>query len=104
MATETIACWSGDRVPEVNGYYLVLMLLLKLSTTGADPELLGGAPIPKGGHLPNILVIFSEKPYEIKYILVHSGRGMPGAPSKSATEQGRFLCAIHYAVEMFMNN
>ena len=40
---------------------------------GADPELLlGGAPIPTGA-LPNILVIFSEKPYENKEILVRRG-------------------------------
>ena len=35
--------------------------------SGADPELLlGGGAIPREGRLPNILVIFSEKPYEIK--------------------------------------
>ena len=34
---------------------------------GADPELLlGGGTNPQGGRQPNILVIFSEKPYEIK--------------------------------------
>ena len=35
---------------------------------GADPELLGGAPIPGGGggRLPNILIIFSEKPIILK--------------------------------------
>ena len=35
-----------------------------------------------GGRLPNILVVFSEKPYEIKEILVRKGGGLaPGAPS-----------------------
>ena len=40
-----------------------------------DPELLlgGGANPWGGGRLPNILVIFSEKPYEIKEILVRRG-------------------------------
>ena len=43
-------------------------------STGSDPELLlGGGTNPKRGRLPNILVIFSEKPYEIKEILVHRG-------------------------------
>ena len=32
-----------------------------------------GAPIPRGGRLPNNLVVFSEKPYEIKEILVRRG-------------------------------
>ena len=44
-----------------------------------------GAPIP-WGRLPNILVIFSEKPCEIKEILVRRGERVPGAPPpKSAT-------------------
>ena len=42
-------------------------------TSGADPELLLG--IPRGGRLPNILVIFSEKPYEIKEMLVRREGG-----------------------------
>ena len=43
-------------------------------TPGADPELLlGGGTNPYGGRLPNVLIIFSEKPYEIKEILVHRG-------------------------------
>ena len=33
-----------------------------------------------GGRLPNILIIFSEKPYEIKEILVHRGMRAGGAP------------------------
>ena len=37
------------------------------------------APIPRGRRLPNILIIVSEKPYEIKEILVCGG-GAPGAP------------------------
>ena len=37
-----------------------------------------------GGRLPNILILFSEKPYEIKEILVRSG-GRPPTP-KSATD------------------
>ena len=41
---------------------------------GADPELLlGGGANPGGGRPPNILVIFSERPYEIKEILVRRG-------------------------------
>ena len=53
--------------------------------SGADPELLpGGGHQSLGGHLPNTLIIFSEKPYEIKEILVHRGH-MPGVPPKSAT-------------------
>ena len=53
-----------------------------------------GAPIPGGGRLPNILVIFSEKPYEIKEILVRRGGR---APPKSATESNRkrFHLSIH---------
>ena len=48
---------------------------------GADPALLlGGGVNPWGGRLPNISVIFSEKPYEIKEILVRRGGGAPGAP------------------------
>ena len=42
-----------------------------------------------GGHLPHILVIFSEKPYEIKEILVPrggAGRGRWVRPPKSATK------------------
>ena len=46
---------------------------------------------PWGGRLPNILVIFSEKPYEIKEILVRWGGGAPGAPPKSATTVESFL-------------
>ena len=42
-----------------------------------------GAPIPRGC-LPNILIIFSEKPHEIKEILVHRGAHV-GYPAKSAT-------------------
>ena len=39
-----------------------------------------------GGHLPNILIIFSEKPYEIKEILVCRGEAAcQGHPPKSAT-------------------
>ena len=35
--------------------------------TRADPELLlGGVPTPSRGCLPNILIKFSEKPYEMK--------------------------------------
>ena len=38
-----------------------------------------------GGRLPNILIIFSEKPYEIKEILVCGGGGACQVhPSKSA--------------------
>ena len=53
-----------------------------LDITGADPELLlGGGANPWGGALPNILVVFSEKPYEIKEILIREGgaarRGRP---------------------------
>ena len=40
---------------------------------------LEGAPIPRG-RLPNILIIFSQKPYEIKEILVRSGARAGGAP------------------------
>ena len=49
--------------------------------SGADPDLLlGGDANPwGGGRLPNILVVFSEKPYEIKEILVRRG-GALGAP------------------------
>ena len=48
---------------------------LRLTITGADPELLlgGGTNSWGGGHLPNILVVFSEKPYEIKEILLRRG-------------------------------
>ena len=55
---------------------------------GADPELLlGGGANPWGGRLPNILVVFSENPYEIKEILVRKGgeARARGAPPKSAT-------------------
>ena len=52
----------------------------------ADPELvLGGAPIAGGGCLPNILVIFSRKPFEIKEILVCRGGTCRVHPPKSAT-------------------
>ena len=47
---------------------------------GADPELLlgGGANPGGGGDLPNILIIFSEKIYKIKEILVCSwAAGVP---------------------------
>ena len=54
------------------------METLELARAGADPELLlGGGGNPWGGCLPNILVIFSEKPYEIKEFLVRRG-GRPG--------------------------
>ena len=60
---------------------------------GADPELLGGGANPqRRGRQPKILVIFSEKPYEIKEILVRRGgarRGRPPSPTKSATADGR---------------
>ena len=48
-----------------------------IATEGADPELLlGGGANPWGeGRLPNILIIFSKKPYEIKGILVRMGGG-----------------------------
>ena len=51
---------------------------------GVDPELLlGGGANPWGGRLPNILIIFSEKPYEIKEILVRrEGGRAPGVPSQ----------------------
>ena len=52
------------------------MLDLQHNRPGADPELLlGGDANPCGGEggLPNILIIFSEKPYEIKEILVRGG-------------------------------
>ena len=47
-------------------------------------------PIPGvgGGRLPNILIIFAEKPYEIKEILVRGG--WPGVPPKSATVKGNY--------------
>ena len=65
-------------------------MLKILVEVGADPELLlgGGANPWRVGEwaLPNILVIFSEKPYEIKEILVSRG-GAPGVPPKSATEK-----------------
>ena len=52
-----------------------------MSQSGVDPQLLlGGVPISRG-RLPNILIIFSRKPYEIKGMLVRSGGGGP----KSAT-------------------
>ena len=38
-----------------------------------------------GGRQPNILVLFSEKPYEIKEILVRRGARAGCAPPKSAT-------------------
>ena len=50
--------------------------LTNLASAGADPELLlGGDANPWGGgeRPPNILVIFSEKPNEIKEILAHRG-------------------------------
>ena len=51
---------------------------------GADPELLlGEGRRSPGEHLPNILILFSENPYEIKEILVRKGGGRP--PPKSAT-------------------
>ena len=58
-----------------------------LFLSGADPELLlGGGANPYGGRLPIILVVFSEKPYEIKEILVRRrGACAGGAPPKSAT-------------------
>ena len=45
-----------------------------------------GAPTLTRGRLPNTLIKFSRKPYEIKEILVHRGRA-PGAPPplRSAT-------------------
>ena len=49
--------------------------------------------------LPNILVVFSEKPYEIKEILVRRGARAGGAPSKSATVNGSvFLSFIVQAL------
>ena len=54
-------------------YLLPITKLNRYQTReGADPELFLG-----GGHLPNILIIFSQKPYEIKEIL----------PAKSATAE-----------------
>ena len=59
----------------------VCMCVCVCVCAGADPELLlGGAPIRRGGRLPNILVIFSEKPYEIKEILVRRGARTGCAP------------------------
>ena len=43
------------------------------------------APIPRGMCLPNILVIFSAKPYEIKEILVRNGGVCRVHPPKCAT-------------------
>ena len=40
-----------------------------------------------GGRQPNILVIFSEKPYEIKEILVRRGGARRMRPPKSATDK-----------------
>ena len=48
--------------------------------SGVDPELLLGEGTNLGGRLPNVVVVFSEKPYEIKEILVHGGGRVPGAP------------------------
>ena len=42
-----------------------------------------------GGRLPNILIIFSEKPYEIKEMLVHGRGGRRMRPPKSATGSGK---------------
>ena len=39
-----------------------------------------GALAPSHGRLPNILIKFSGKPYEIKEILVLKGGGTPGVP------------------------
>ena len=56
---------------------------------GADPELLlGGDANPSGGHLPNILVIFSENPMKLKkfWSVGEGGARAGGAPPKSATD------------------
>ena len=44
-----------------------------------------GAPIPRGC-LPNILVIFSEKPYEIKEILLRTGEPPLNPPLDTITK------------------
>ena len=38
-----------------------------------------GVPTPSQGHLPNILITFSGKPYKIKEILIRRGREGAGA-------------------------
>ena len=49
---------------------------VELSASGAGPGLvLGGAHSLGGGHRPNIFYTFSEKPYEIKEMLVRRGAG-----------------------------
>ena len=83
---------------------------LLVTSPGANPELLvGGGANPWGGRLPNILIIFTEKPHEIKEILVR-GRGGAGGgprPPKSTTgllgfqSRGRLLackltCLDHF--------
>ena len=66
-------------------------VIIYIYRTGADPELLRGGTNP-WGRLPNILIIFSEKPYEIKEILVRGGgRAGCAPPPKSATVEASVL-------------
>ena len=76
--------WSveGDCWPSIWCWVQIIPI-----TPGADPELLlGRGTNPGGGRLPNILVIFSENPYEIKEILVHRGARAGCAPLNPPTE------------------
>ena len=64
-----------------------------------DPELLlGGGTNRWGGYLPNILVIFSEKPFEIKEILVCRGGTCQVYPPKSATVVCFYKRGILYSI------
>ena len=51
-----------------------------------------------GGRLPNILVIFSEKPYEIKEILVRRGARAGCAPHIRASHEPYTFTTIIYSM------
>ena len=58
----------------LSAFCVVRLSCILRPVAGVDPELLpGGGANPQGGHLPNILVIFSEKTYKNKEILVRRG-------------------------------
>ena len=85
----------------LNIFHLKILYFFKLTNltcqifdvTGADPELPpGGGTNPYKGRLPNILITFSEKPHEIKEILVCRGARRVCPPkSTTALNPGKLL-------------
>ena len=83
---------TGDKVPKLLccGHTLCekcAALKLLNHSQGRIQTVQEGAPTPSRGRLPNVLIKFTGKPYEIKEILVRRGGRAPGAsPLRSATE------------------